>query len=86
MHLSAIDSMHLPCCGGAVWVRAEGDGLDLLSYVEFQSNYMACVRAHKAALTAQRTFWNAVLRDPISFKDLQVWGRMQSHRRHAAVS
>jgi hypothetical protein len=53
-------------------VRAGGDGLDLLSYVEFQRNYMACVRSHRAALTAQKAFWSSLLRDTISFKDLQV--------------
>jgi hypothetical protein len=30
------------------------------------------VRHHKAALLTQRTFWNSLLRDNISFKDLQV--------------
>lgn len=51
---------------------ADGDGLDLMSYVEFQRNYLACVRAHKAALMTQRTFWNSLLKDNISFRDLQV--------------
>jgi hypothetical protein len=51
---------------------ADGDGLDLLSYIEFQRNYLACVRNHKAALMTQRAFWNCLLRDTISFRDLQV--------------
>jgi hypothetical protein len=33
---------------------------------------MACVRSHKAALMTQRAFWNSLLRDTISFRDLQV--------------
>jgi hypothetical protein len=51
---------------------AADDGLDLLSYVEFQRNYLAAVRMHKAALMAQRGFWNSLLRDTVSFRDLQV--------------
>lgn len=43
-----------------------------MGYVEFQRNYLACVRAHKQALMAQRAFWNSLLRDTISFTDLQV--------------
>lgn len=39
---------------------------------QFQRNYLACVRHHKAALMTQRAFWNSLLRDNISFKDLQV--------------
>lgn len=39
---------------------------------QFQRNYLACVRHHKAALMTQRGFWNSLLRDNISFKDLQV--------------
>jgi hypothetical protein len=35
------------------------------------SNYRACVRAHKMALSAQRTFWMALLHDTIHFKSLQ---------------
>jgi hypothetical protein len=46
--------------------------LDLLSYVEFQRNYLTCVRTHKAALMTQKAFWNSLLRDNISFRDLQV--------------
>ena len=45
-------------------------------------NYRACVRAHKMALSAQRSFWMALLHDTIQFKSLQktfivmntVWG------------
>ncbi|WIA14496.1 hypothetical protein OEZ85_003018 [Tetradesmus obliquus] len=51
-------------------VLYEGDGLDLLGYVEFQRNYRACVRTHKLALMAQRQFWNALLRDSVPFTDL----------------
>jgi len=29
------------------------------------------MRAHKLALTAQRAFWHALLRDAIQFRDLQ---------------
>lgn len=36
-----------------------------------RSNYRACVRAHKMALNAQRTFWAALLHDTIMFKSLQ---------------
>jgi len=43
-----------------------------MGYVEFQRNYLACVRSHKQALMAQRAFWNSLLRDNISFRDLQV--------------
>jgi hypothetical protein len=58
---------------------ADGDGLDLMSYVEFQRNYLACVRAHKAALMTQRTFWNSLLKDNISFRDLQVRCKVTLH-------
>ncbi|WIA34671.1 hypothetical protein OEZ86_012986 [Tetradesmus obliquus] len=51
-------------------VMYEGDGLDLLGYVEFQRNYRACVRTHKLALMVQRQFWNALLRDSVPFTDL----------------
>lgn len=34
-------------------------------------NYRACVRAHKMALSAQRTFWMALLHDTVHFKSLQ---------------
>lgn len=60
---------HTTACADS---HADGDGLDLLSYVEFQRNYMACVRQHKAALLTQRAFWNSLLRDTISFRDLQA--------------
>jgi hypothetical protein len=62
-----------------------GDGLDLLSYVEFQRNYLACVRTHKAALMMQRAFWNCLLRDTISFRDLQVrlWNKAAKQPRLA---
>lgn len=40
--------------------------------MEFQRNYLACVRSHKAALMTQKAFWNSMLRDNISFRDLQV--------------
>lgn len=53
-------------------VSAAGGGLDLLSNVEFQRNYLACVRSHKVALLAQRALWGALLRDTISFRELQV--------------
>ena len=36
-----------------------------------RSNYRACVRAHKLALSAQRSFWMALLHDTIHFKSLQ---------------
>lgn len=32
----------------------------------------ACVRAHKLALQVQRQFWHCLLRDKVSFRDLQV--------------
>lgn len=51
---------------------AEGDGLDLLGYVEYQRHYRACVKAHKLALMAQRQFWNSLLRDTVHFADLKV--------------
>jgi hypothetical protein len=51
---------------------ADGDGLDLLSYVEFQRMYRSCVRAHKLALVAQRQFWNCLLKDRVSFVDMQA--------------
>lgn len=38
----------------------------------------SCVRVHKLALLAQRSFWNSLLRsDKIAFKELQVW--LQPH-------
>jgi hypothetical protein len=49
-----------------------GDGLDLMGYVEFQRSYRSCVRAHKLALQAQRQFWHCLLRDNVSFRDLQA--------------
>ncbi|GBF92718.1 hypothetical protein Rsub_05087, partial [Raphidocelis subcapitata] len=52
-------------------LKDEGGGLDLMGYIEFQRNYRACVRAHKTALSAQRTFWAALLHDTIQFKSLQ---------------
>lgn len=45
---------------------------DVSRYVEFQRSYRACVRAHKMALQAQRQFWHTILRDNVSFKELQV--------------
>jgi hypothetical protein len=30
------------------------------------------VRAHKVALQAQRQFWHCLLRDNVSFRDLQL--------------
>jgi hypothetical protein len=36
-----------------------------------RSNYRACVRAHKMALSAQRALWMALLHDTIHFKNLQ---------------
>jgi hypothetical protein len=64
--------LHILCAACAC---AVGDGLDLLSFVEFQRNYLAAVRMHKAALMAQRGFWSSLLRDTVSFRDLQVWTR-----------
>lgn len=52
-------------------LKDESSGLDLNGYVEFQRNYRACVRAHKMALSAQRTFWMALLHDTVHFKSLQ---------------
>uniref|UniRef100_A0A383VUJ6 PAS domain-containing protein n=1 Tax=Tetradesmus obliquus TaxID=3088 RepID=A0A383VUJ6_TETOB len=51
-------------------LKRDGDGLDLLGYVEFQRNYRACVGTHKLALMAQRQFWNSLLRDSVAFVDL----------------
>eukprot|EP00878_Enallax_costatus_P043846 GHUV01051942.1.p1 GENE.GHUV01051942.1~~GHUV01051942.1.p1 ORF type:complete len:180 (+),score=56.23 GHUV01051942.1:655-1194(+) len=54
-------------------LRRDGDGLDLMGYVEYQRNYRSCVRVHKMALMAQRAFWNTLLRsDKIPFRDMQV--------------
>eukprot|EP00878_Enallax_costatus_P028503 GHUV01030791.1.p1 GENE.GHUV01030791.1~~GHUV01030791.1.p1 ORF type:complete len:425 (+),score=126.62 GHUV01030791.1:655-1929(+) len=53
-------------------LRRDGDGLDLMGYVEYQRNYRSCVRVHKMALMAQRAFWNTLLRsDKIPFRDMQ---------------
>ena len=84
-HCSPIHTTYVCMCDPHQWScvlfhvsscwPADGDGLDLLSYVEFQRNYLACVRNHKAALMTQRSFWNCLLRDTIAFKDLQVRGQ-----------
>ncbi|GFR51586.1 hypothetical protein Agub_g14007 [Astrephomene gubernaculifera] len=39
--------------------------LDLQSYVEFKRNYRAVIRVHKAALTAQREFWQLLQRSAV---------------------
>lgn len=44
----------------------------LVCCVQFQRSYRACVRAHKLALQAQRQFWHSMLRDNVSFKELQL--------------
>eukprot|EP00883_Tetradesmus_obliquus_P002715 jgi/Sobl393_1/12921/SZX78204.1 len=53
-------------------LKSESEGLDLIGYVEFQRSYRACVRAHKLALQMQRQFWHSMLRDSVSFRDLQA--------------
>jgi hypothetical protein len=35
------------------------------------SNYRACVRSHRAALQAQKVFWQVLLHDTVAFKSLQ---------------
>eukprot|EP00775_Hariotina_reticulata_P013181 gene13181-13312_t len=51
--------------------RADADaGLDLMAFVEFQRHYRACVKAHKAALMAQRAFWRSVLDDKLKLSNL----------------
>lgn len=36
-----------------------------------RSNYRACVRVHRVALSAQRVLWKVLLHDTVSFKSLQ---------------
>jgi len=51
-----------------------------------RSNYRACVRAHKVALAAQRSFWMALLHDSIQFKSLQrTFSVMNTAEMRAAV-
>ncbi|WIA20263.1 hypothetical protein OEZ85_006098 [Tetradesmus obliquus] len=67
-------------------LKRDGEGLDLLSHVEFQRNYSACVRAHKMALMSQRQFWASLLRDTIAFKDMQrSLQHMQSAEQRASA-
>lgn len=69
--------LHVPhtCCAseGATWsahhsARAAPTCPALLCVVLCR----ACVRAHKVALQAQRQFWHCLLRDNVSFRDLQL--------------
>ncbi|GIL69032.1 hypothetical protein Vretifemale_11, partial [Volvox reticuliferus] len=39
--------------------------LDLQSYVEFKRNYRAVIRVHKAALSAQREYWQLMQHDSV---------------------
>eukprot|EP00775_Hariotina_reticulata_P007054 gene7054-7268_t len=65
-------------------LRRDGDGMDLLGYVEMQRNFRSCVRAHKLALMAQRHFWNGLLRDSVAFEDMQrCVDRMESTEQRA---
>ena len=44
------------------------------------------VRAHKQALMAQRGFWNSLLKDNISFNELQAMVRLMEEAEHRATS
>ncbi|GLI62827.1 hypothetical protein VaNZ11_005578, partial [Volvox africanus] len=46
--------------------------LDLQSYVEFKRNYRAVIRVHKAALAAQREFWQLMQRSSVRVSDIEV--------------
>ncbi|KAF8055488.1 tmcC [Scenedesmus sp. PABB004] len=67
-------------------LKSESEGLDLVGYVEFQRSYRACVRAHKLALTAQRQFWHSMLRDNVSFRELQSCFEAMSSSEGAATA
>ncbi|KXZ42487.1 hypothetical protein GPECTOR_142g708 [Gonium pectorale] len=41
--------------------RGGESGVDLVSYVEYQKNWRLVIRAHKDALIATRSFWQALL-------------------------
>ncbi|KAG2494212.1 hypothetical protein HYH03_007568 [Edaphochlamys debaryana] len=45
-------------------------GVDLVSYVEYQKNHRLVIRAHKDALIATRTFWQALLHNQVKFTHL----------------
>ena len=51
-----------------------------------RSNYRACVRAHKSALSAQRALWTVMLHDTIQFKALQSsFATMNAVRGHVRL-
>eukprot|EP00879_Flechtneria_rotunda_P032111 GHRR01035266.1.p1 GENE.GHRR01035266.1~~GHRR01035266.1.p1 ORF type:complete len:431 (+),score=120.72 GHRR01035266.1:122-1414(+) len=67
-------------------IRETGDrGLDLMAYVEFQRNFRACVKAHKAALLAQRAFWRSVMRDNLKLSDMLVAFRAMEATEQTAI-
>ena len=51
--------------------QSAGEGaMDLVSYVEFQNNFTALQKSHRAALRANRRFWRLLIRSDVSFLDL----------------
>ncbi|GLC57759.1 hypothetical protein PLESTB_001261700 [Pleodorina starrii] len=46
--------------------------LDLQSYVEFKRNYRAVIRVHKAALSAQREFWQLMQRSSVRVSAIEA--------------
>eukprot|EP00883_Tetradesmus_obliquus_P009381 jgi/Sobl393_1/2054/SZX61184.1 len=63
------------CCGEYLKASKDAAGqggmLDLASFVEFARNYRSAVRAHRAALLTQRSFWRVLLKERVKYDDLE---------------
>lgn len=65
----------------------EGGMMDMVQFVEFQRNYRSVVRKHKAALLAQRRFWQELLRSSIQIATLEeCFASMESTAARAAAA
>ncbi|GAB4816719.1 hypothetical protein N2152v2_003765 [Parachlorella kessleri] len=63
---------------------ADGSSHDLLSYVEFQTNFNALMDVHRHALKANRSFWRQLVRKDIAFNDLtRAFATMEAAEKRA---